>query len=139
MHKQGKKHQKNLEKLKVTLPITPCCEVCKIECTSNELLDLHKVGKKHLRNLEKLKSTGAPVPDNSIISPPENPEKRKLKEPEDLEMKKKKVVDGGAAVSLVRTCEICNVVCNSDDVFKSHIAGKKHVARSIMLGAFAAK
>ena len=47
---------------------------------------------------------------------------------EDLETKRRKVLEGGAAAGAVRTCTICNVVCNSQTVFGSHLAGQKHAA-----------
>ena len=37
-------------------------------------------------------------------------------------------MEGGAAVDAVRTCAICNVVCNSETVFRYHLAGQKHAA-----------
>jgi hypothetical protein len=39
-----------------------------------------------------------------------------------------KVLQGGAVANAMRTCAICNVVCNSDTVFKFHVAGQKHAS-----------
>ncbi|KAJ0980191.1 hypothetical protein J5N97_008446 [Dioscorea zingiberensis] len=47
----------------------------------------------------------------------------------DLEMKKQKLIQGGAPAGAVRVCAICNVVCNSEKVFVSHLAGEKHKVR----------
>lgn len=112
------------------------CEICKIECNTKDILYKHKLGKKHIKNLEKLNaasSIGTTSGSNPIIGPPENPKnpnlgpkKKKAETPEELEMKRRKVVEGGASVNAVRTCTICNVVCNSDTVFRFHLAGQKH-------------
>lgn len=127
------------------------CEVCNVTCDTKEILDVHISGKKHKKNLEKLNGAAitvtapAPVPaalpgsDNPAIGPSNNhPKKRrfsrqepKMKAPEsqeDLDLKRRKVMESGAAVTAVRTCTICNVVCNSETVFKYHLAGQKHLA-----------
>lgn len=120
------------------------CEVCKVDCNSKDVLDQHKLGKKHRKNLEKLQAAVAGSSDlagsgNPVIGPQENPckgktsywhrGKKKAAEPlKDLESKRRKVVEGGAAAEAVRTCVICNVVCNSETVFKHHLAGQKHSA-----------
>lgn len=131
------------------------CEICRVDCNSKNVLDQHKLGKKHKKNLEKLivanrsmvapATLPAPVPpaastvsDNPEIGPEENPGKakssvsqngrKKAADAEDLETKRKKIVEGGAAVDAVRTCAICNVVCNSETVFRYHLAGQKHAA-----------
>ncbi|GMP30715.1 hypothetical protein CsSME_00005249 [Camellia sinensis var. sinensis] len=119
------------------------CEVCKVECNSQDVLEQHKLGKKHMKNMEKLKEATAPPPvasgvsNNPVIGPQENPDKgkaasvqktkNKAAEPvEDLEMKKRKILEGGAAADAMMTCTVCNVVCNSEIVFQSHVAGRKH-------------
>ena len=48
-----------------------------------------------------------------------------------LELKKLKVIAGGAPPGSVRVCSICNVVCNSDTVFAHHLAGEKHALKVI--------
>lgn len=47
----------------------------------------------------------------------------------DLETKKSKVIQGGVAAESVRVCTLCDVVCNSDKAFASHLAGEKHVLK----------
>ncbi|XP_073041037.1 uncharacterized protein [Primulina eburnea] len=132
------------------------CEVCKIDCNSKGVLDQHKLGKKHQKNLEKLRAATTPVhvkhaasasllaptvapSEKPVIGPEENPnksnaakgensEKKAAEKTEDLETKKRKVLDGGAAAAAVRTCIICNVVCNSETVFRYHLSGQKHAS-----------
>ncbi|XP_073146908.1 uncharacterized protein [Henckelia pumila] len=126
------------------------CEVCKIDCNSKGVLDQHKLGKKHQKNLEKLRAATAPTPAHAkhaasasllaptvappgkpVIGPEENPNKSKaakVEKTENLETKKRKVLEGGAAANAVRTCTICNVVCNSETVFNYHLAGQKHAS-----------
>ncbi|XP_048443680.1 zinc finger protein 346-like isoform X2 [Pyrus x bretschneideri] len=128
---------------KVKLVQSAWCEVCKINCNSNDAYVTHLVGKKHKKNLEQLgkskndgsvSTSNAPSATNAIIGPTENlgAESSKAFRPqipkEDLETKKKKVISGGATASAVRTCAVCNVVCNSQTVFCSHLAGQKHAA-----------
>ncbi|KAL0450486.1 UNVERIFIED_CONTAM: hypothetical protein Slati_1605000 [Sesamum latifolium] len=77
--------------------------------------------------------------DKSIIGPEENPHKsttssskkarkKAAARTEDLETKRRKVLEGGAAADGVRACSICNVVCNSDTVFNYHLAGQRHAS-----------
>lgn len=137
-----KKHPK---KAKTKIVQSAYCEVCKIECTSKEVLDQHKLGKKHKKNLGKLRESLAPTqvqpskPSNPIIGPQlpndkkksasGNKSKRKTVETvEGLHKKKKRVIDGGAAAEALRICTICNVVCNSEIVYNFHLVGQKHAA-----------
>lgn len=130
------------------------CEVCKISCNSNDVYVKHLQGKKHQKNQENLEkskngtsasaSIAPPAATNLIIGPVENSEVNKstivdsqnlpkrpaksLSTKEDLEKKKRKVLEGGAAAKAVRVCTICNVVCNSETVYSYHLAGQKHAA-----------
>ncbi|GAB4860829.1 hypothetical protein Ancab_035991 [Ancistrocladus abbreviatus] len=123
------------------------CDVCKISCNSADVFSTHKLGKKHQKNLEKLQKSKsdsiAPASTDSVIQPVEKPQssntsgsnfqrpKKKaaqIKTATDLETKKRKIMEGGVAADAVRTCAICNVVCNSETVFNSHLAGQKHAA-----------
>jgi len=48
--------------------------------------------------------------------------------PGDLEVKKRRVLDAGAAQGEVKICAVCNVVVNSQKVYEFHISGQKHKA-----------
>ncbi|XP_021733940.1 zinc finger RNA-binding protein-like [Chenopodium quinoa] len=130
------------KKRKIDEPAPAWCDVCKISCTSNDGLNMHLVGKKHQKNLRKLQnpninpitpvSTAAPQPSKNPttaaakmpVSKPQQVKKKGLS----METKKQNVLECGAAANAVRTCTICGVVCNSETVFNSHLAGQKHVA-----------
>ncbi|KAE9587378.1 hypothetical protein Lal_00004636 [Lupinus albus] len=127
---------------KIKVAQSAWCAVCKINCNSRDVYIVHLSGKKHLKNLEKLSKpkTDAGViagstlqyAANSIIGPQEKPgtdKPKSHKEAEmDIEAKKRKVVEGGASAAAVRLCTLCNVVCNSQTVFDTHLTGHKHAA-----------
>lgn len=139
-----KKQQKKTQQKKMKVVQSAYCEVCKVDCNSKDVLDQHKLGKKHKKNLEKLQAAAAGCSvsagsSNPVIGPQENPSKsengngqkskKKAAEPlEDLDTKRRRILEGGAAADAVRVCSFCNVVCNSDTVFNSHLAGQKHAA-----------
>ncbi|KAL5723082.1 hypothetical protein ACHQM5_006526 [Ranunculus cassubicifolius] len=144
-HLVGKKHASQVGMLKKsTIVQSAWCEICSIECTSQDALKTHRKGKKHQKNLKKLHianihvSTSSQIPSMSIIGPQENPSnnngnvvkraKKKAASVEDVEAKRQKVVSGGAAADAVRVCSICNVVCNSQFVFNTHLVGQKHIS-----------
>ena len=120
------------------------CDVCKIDCNSQEVLNNHRLGRKHIKNLQKLqevmksKPTSDPKEKSTPIVNPSASESKAVNEQpkqnagpagkEDLETKKQKVLRGGAAADAVRVCTHCNVVCNSEAVYSFHISGKKHIA-----------
>lgn len=120
------------------------CDVCKLEFNSKTVLDQHQLGKRHKGSLDKLKGgsvitapTSAPLvasaaSDNPFVGLQKKPNKVDSANGQDsvenLETKKRKVLEGGAATDDVRICLACNVVCNSETVFKTHLIGKKHIA-----------
>ena len=114
------------------------CEYCKILCNSQDAYSKHIAGKKHQRNLDQLKklNTEGSAPTTNVPSGARNPQigpmekvsRSKATSPKDLETKKQKVISGGAAAGEVRTCTICNVVCNSQIAFSFHLSGQKHAA-----------
>ncbi|XP_077209804.1 uncharacterized protein LOC143845376 [Tasmannia lanceolata] len=116
------------------------CEICKIDCNSKDVLDQHKLGKKHKKNLEKLEeSKKAAIASVAAVAPAAAVKPKKRENPStkrkgaelggDLETKRQKIMEGGAAANSVRVCAICNVVCNSQIVFNYHLAGQKHAAQ----------
>ncbi|XP_020276072.1 zinc finger protein 346-like [Asparagus officinalis] len=118
------------------------CDVCKLIFNSQQVLANHKLGRKHTKNLQKLveslnpKPANAPKIVNLTINPSASESKAANDQPkqnaatkENLENKTQKVLHGGAAVDTLRVCTLCNVVCNSEAVYNSHIAGKKHIAK----------
>ncbi|KAJ8424039.1 hypothetical protein Cgig2_032188 [Carnegiea gigantea] len=143
---QGKiSAKKSLKKTKI--PQSVRCDVCKIVCDTKDVLKKHRSGKKHKQNLEKLKAVvagkttiaTATTTTNSATPGPEAPDtckslnartkrKKASLKAGDLETKKQRVLEGGAAMDAVRTCSICKVVCNSETVFQYHLAGQKHAA-----------
>lgn len=46
-----------------------------------------------------------------------------------LEVKRRKLLDGGASAGSVRLCTICNVACNRQEAFNAHLIGKRHVTQ----------
>ncbi|CAL9763348.1 unnamed protein product [Musa acuminata subsp. burmannicoides] len=119
------------------------CEVCKINCDTQEVLMIHKQGKKHQKNLQKLQETVTAKEKQEPIATVEKEtsiveeekyvgeQKRKrgaLATTEELEEKKRRVLEGGAAAEEVKVCTLCNVVVNSQKVYEYHIAGQKHAA-----------
>ncbi|CAM0907529.1 unnamed protein product [Alopecurus aequalis] len=132
---------------KVVQPLT--CEVCKIECDTLDVLVVHKTGKKHKKNLQKLQDAITPKPAKppngavgasaepaaaiaNGVMPAIQPKKKKKKSsaatPGDLEVKKRRVLEAGAAQGEVKICAACNVVVNSQKVYEFHISGHKHKA-----------
>ncbi|CAI9109804.1 OLC1v1009708C1 [Oldenlandia corymbosa var. corymbosa] len=153
--KRTKTLKKPPKKIKIVQSVW--CEVCKVDCNTKNVLDQHKLGKKHKKNLQKLIQLANPqvvspspvsgplhppastVADKPVIGPAENPLKGNSSSSQtatneaaaagDLEIKRKKMLEGGAAADSVRMCAICNVVCNSETVFATHLAGQKHAAK----------
>ena len=134
---------------KIKIVQSAWCEVCKINCNSNDVYVTHLSGKKHQKNLEQLRklsndpsaassSSGSTASTYPIIGPEENPEASKSKsivdaaKPlkkatlEDMQAKRQKIMEAGTAEGAIRTCTICNVVCNSLTVFNFHLGGQKH-------------
>lgn len=128
------------------------CEVCKIDCNSKDVLDMHKLGKKHNRNVQKLEESKKGANAGATAVKPSNPMagkegtssskektvagqavKKRGAPPvvagDDLETKRRKLMEGGAPPDSVRVCAVCNVACNSETVFRFHMAGQKHATQ----------
>ncbi|KAL5987328.1 hypothetical protein ACLOJK_038493 [Asimina triloba] len=143
----GKSATKKPKKIKVVQ--SAWCEICNIECNSKDVLDKHKMGKKHKKNLEKIeeakkeaataKAAANRNPAAAKATPGEagnaasgQATRRKGgpgAEVEDLETKRRKLMESGAAADSLRVCAICNVAVNSETVFNYHLAGQKHAAQ----------
>ncbi|XP_021828164.1 uncharacterized protein LOC110768651 [Prunus avium] len=95
------------------------CDICNVYCDTKEVLDKHKLGKKHKMNMDKLKGK-KPIPGQT------SKRKAAYQPVEDLETKRRKVLESGAAPHTLRTCAICNVVCLSETDFNNHRAGQRH-------------
>ncbi|KAL6204569.1 PREDICTED: uncharacterized protein LOC101291629 isoform 1 [Fragaria vesca subsp. vesca] len=94
------------------------CDICKIFCDTKMVLDKHKMGKKHQMNLGKLKG--------KTITGQTSKKKADSAPEDDLQTKKRRVIEGGAAPHSLRTCSICNVVSISATDFYKHLAGQRH-------------
>ncbi|KAK3039484.1 hypothetical protein RJ639_028066 [Escallonia herrerae] len=178
------------------------CELCRVDCTSLEILEQHKNGKRHKKNLqrlEELKSAYQHVAEIQNEVKGDNPEvtesvqvgeeKKQGAQPETLpteavtdknnveaEQKNDKVeqrgeeqsnlqerkpwmnrfeyqrhgmkrkMRGGRGGKLMKTprrpieppkpkvvipliCDLCNVKCDTQEVFDRHLSGKKHISK----------
>lgn len=144
----GSTMKKGLKKTKVLKVVQSLwCELCKVECNSQDILDTHRMGKKHMKNLKKMEESKnfaaasalqllPKEPTVAMRTPPrESAEVKNSKKQtsasmpgEDIETKKRKLMGGGTAAGSVRVCTICNVVCNSETVFNLHLVGQKHAS-----------
>ena len=115
------------------------CDVCNVDCSSKDVFEKHLQGKKHNRNLQvRNNPTSASLAISNTVNHISFPNQMgtvdgqvvlgtsTLTAGPELEIKKWKVLKSGTTVDSVRVCTICNVVCNSQDVFNKHMAGKKH-------------
>ncbi|KAI3688799.1 hypothetical protein L2E82_46633 [Cichorium intybus] len=123
------------------------CELCGISCDTYDVLKAHLSGKKHQKKLEKSEKPIGPNPapatvpgmleneakeEGKIVNVDgSNRKTKRVESNEDLEAKRQKILQGGAAMDALRTCTVCNVICSSPTVYISHLAGRKHVAMVI--------
>ncbi|KAL6551596.1 hypothetical protein OROGR_007750 [Orobanche gracilis] len=142
-HILGKKHLRNFENLKAKFTVVPPPPAIMLAAPPTPVVvpEPLPVFTSPPINRPAIGPGKNPAPvDRPTIGPEENPDKAKLSNAqkarkkaanarkEDMETKRRKVVEGGAAANAVRMCRICNVVCNSDTVFNFHLSGQKHVA-----------
>ncbi|KAK9757816.1 hypothetical protein RND81_01G188100 [Saponaria officinalis] len=146
------------------------CELCRVDCTTQEILEKHKNGKKHQRNLKVFEEMqnlskhvtathpqheGAEAPQQapdmsdktvpSVAQPSEEAVrgdssvgrgglKRKMKAGRGGKWVRapdgsKRPVEPPKPKQIVHLlCELCNVKCESQVVYDSHLAGKKHLS-----------
>ncbi|KAJ4804486.1 Zinc finger protein [Rhynchospora pubera] len=118
------------------------CQLCNVVCNGPTVFEYHCRGQKHRSMVKKQENSGglavgpaaAPTTNDngqeyvlaSSQLKPEPKRKSKSASKEDLEMKKRKVLESGANGDAVKVCELCNVVCNGPMVFESHCSGQKH-------------
>ncbi|XP_071705762.1 uncharacterized protein [Rutidosis leptorrhynchoides] len=150
------------------------CELCRVDCTSMEILQQHNNGKKHQKNLQKLeamKTVYQPVVDKVIEEKPSSdigknePDKQAIlgaidNKPEtdknenqnqnqnqETKPRMKRKMKGGARggargakrlkpkaprkpkIVIPLMCDLCNVKCDTQEVFNRHVGGKKHMAK----------
>ncbi|GFZ01955.1 hypothetical protein Acr_15g0005640 [Actinidia rufa] len=161
-------------------PQAAWCELCRVDCTSFEILEQHKNGKKHKKNLQRLEELQSASKPVSVAGP--NPEigqevvKDKQTLPENLTTESsngenkveaetfnveenktlndpsrgsKRKMRGGRGGKRMKTsdglrrpveppkpkvvipliCDLCNVKCDTREVFDRHLAGKKHISK----------
>lgn len=134
------KKRKNMKITKIVQ--SAYCEVCKVDCNSLEVFSCHRAGKRHKKNLEKLSEPLRPKPSKAPpVSPPqkESPvgeddkasvdSMKRRPAPatgQDLEAKKRRLLEEGTTAESMKVCTLCNIVCNSEIVYGYHIAGQKH-------------
>lgn len=181
------------------------CELCRVDCTSLEILEQHKNGKRHKKNLQRIEElknanvTGTEISnepvDESNFHPEESDdaegEEKQVKElpgeaianENEIESEQKNVVEqtekpaeehsesqagnprmehsdnwrrgtkrrmrggrGGKRAKMFEAqrrpieppkpkvvipliCDLCNVKCDTQEVFDRHLSGKKHIAK----------
>uniref|UniRef100_A0A7N0TWR2 C2H2-type domain-containing protein n=1 Tax=Kalanchoe fedtschenkoi TaxID=63787 RepID=A0A7N0TWR2_KALFE len=119
------------------------CDICKVHCSSNENLSAHKMGRNHLKLLAKLgiAEEVTPTPGNDMLAPKigsphqDNANKSSLSELS-LNVRNQDEASKGMINSQNHNthhdgkigCTLCNITCNSETVFLTHLAGRKHAA-----------
>ncbi|OMO52486.1 Zinc finger, U1-type [Corchorus olitorius] len=133
------------------------CEFCNVSCTSLTMFEEHKNGKQHKRKMQKteeLKSgiektnreetaakpemEGTPQPNRAEVGKEKKSIENLLaesvggqegKSEETLEAPKPKLGPYKRKGAIPLMCDLCNARCSSQEVFNSHLSGKKHAAR----------
>lgn len=103
------------------------CDICDIDCNSNDAYERHMSGKKHKKKFEMHNNPSTTVFKASSAAAANG-----------LETKRQKLVDSAATVVFMRTCSVCDAVCYSQEMFNKHLAGKKHAAQVKVSSAAAA-
>ncbi|KAI3973461.1 hypothetical protein MKW92_047340 [Papaver armeniacum] len=126
-HRSGKKHKKNLEKIK---------EAKRIAAQPPQVIVPPPIvpSPTPIQVIVPPPIVPSPAPPPNVVTAPavgpqEKPSKKKkaaLSSKESLDTKRRKLLEGGTAVEAVRICKVCDVVCNSQTVFHYHLAGQKH-------------
>ncbi|CAM8911189.1 unnamed protein product [Rhodiola kirilowii] len=123
------------------------CTVCNIFNYSQESLQKHLAGKIHARNVKKISTvTSSPVSVHPIEILGSNNLKpaREPRSPADpssvvpvgsMEIEKLILSKGGTAMLSPNVCTLCNIKCNSQELFTCHLVGKKHASKVRKLGS----
>ncbi|CAN7080702.1 unnamed protein product [Brassica oleracea var. botrytis] len=91
-------------------PVEPVlCNVCQISCANKDAYTSHTYGKRHRKNLEL--QTG---------------KSENMSRGEKQKNRKKNASEGRTKPKGHYSCRLCNVVCQSQVVFESHLKGQKH-------------
>lgn len=107
------------------------CEVCKIDCNSKDVYEKHVSGKKHQKNLQSQLNPNSATLKTSYSTAQMTFGASGVVAAQELEKKKQKLLNGGAAGDSVMVCTVCNIACNGEEMFKKHLYGKKHAAQVI--------
>ncbi|KAF8089558.1 hypothetical protein N665_0502s0024 [Sinapis alba] len=94
------------------------CNVCQIICASKDAYAKHTYGKRHRKNLELQTGKSENMSRGPVVLPTEVLEKQKNR--------KKNASEGRTKPKGHFPCHLCNVVCQSQVVFESHLKGQKH-------------
>ncbi|CAG7883389.1 unnamed protein product [Brassica rapa] len=95
------------------------CNVCQIRCANKDAYNSHTYGKRHRKNLELQTGKSENMSRGPVGLPTEVLEKQKNR--------KKNASEGSRTKPKGHySCRLCNVVCQSQVVFESHLKGQKH-------------
>ncbi|CAH8305432.1 unnamed protein product [Eruca vesicaria subsp. sativa] len=95
------------------------CTVCQMSCINKEAYANHIYGKKHRNNLELQSGKFEKVSQGAVLLP---------KEVLTREENKKKTRRSRTRPNAGYACRLCNVACQSQVVYDSHLKGQKHAA-----------
>ncbi|KAL1828472.1 uncharacterized protein LOC108209578 isoform X1 [Daucus carota subsp. sativus] len=148
-HKGGKKHKKNLQKLEEQKTCQPVFNVQ----SNAKSADSYPAGKLQPENMqnsegnketisENLHSETVPV-ENNLENQPQNPETQQLDNQKSGMKRKRKMRTGRGGgkrsnthrwpkepkVAAPLICNLCNVTCDTQEVFNRHLSGKKHKSK----------
>nr|GEX87032.1 methyl-CpG-binding domain protein 2-like [Tanacetum cinerariifolium] len=121
------------------------CELCRVDCNTQEVLENHLNGKKHKKNVQiqeelrtlAAKSHATQMAATNVMIPDIKAESQTVQTEEQANGLKRKMIDGEKNSAdepnkkpkevVPFICELCDVKCESAPVFDSHLKGRKHV------------
>uniref|UniRef100_A0ACD5XWC2 Uncharacterized protein n=1 Tax=Avena sativa TaxID=4498 RepID=A0ACD5XWC2_AVESA len=89
------------------------CEICKVQCNSEKMMESHLRGKKHEESTRALHTEEGGKEGIKCAADRTGPEDRRR----------------FATKRRLRFCELCNVQCGSEKTLESHLGGKKHLEK----------